>query len=86
MLATKLPHKNTDSLPEGGVNKYDVFYTHDQMTPSSTWTINHGLHKFPSVSVIDSAGTVVEGDVSFDSDVLITITFDSAFSGKALLN
>ena len=61
-------------------------YVHDQGIPSLTWTINHGLDKFPSVTVVDSAGTVVIGDITFNSSNLLTITFNASFSGKAFIN
>lgn len=61
-------------------------YIYDQTTPSATWVIQHNLQKYPSVEVVDSAGTVVEGGISYDNDNQITITFVGAFSGKAYLN
>ena len=39
----------------------------------------------PSVTVVDSANTVVEGDVQYNSTTQLTITFASAFTGKAYL-
>lgn len=64
----------------------DKSYTHDQTTPSDTWTINHFLDKFPSVSIVDSAGTQVEGEVVYESINQLVVTFSGAFSGKAYLN
>lgn len=61
-------------------------YTHDQAVPSTTWTITHNLKKFPSVTVIDSAGTVTWGKVDYASEDVLSITFSSAFGGKAYLN
>ena len=61
-------------------------YTHDQQTASSTWVINHNMGKYPSVTIIDTAGDEVEGEVKHDSQNKITINFSSAFSGKAYLN
>jgi hypothetical protein len=58
----------------------------NQMVPSILWTINHALGKFPSVEVVDSAGTVVVGNVEYINDNQITIEFSFAFSGKAYLN
>ena len=57
-----------------------------QGTPSNTWVIAHGLSKYPSVSVMDSAGTEVEGDVHYDSVNQVTIQFNAAFGGTATLN
>lgn len=64
----------------------DQHYTHLQNTTSSTWTVPHGLNKYPSVTVVDSAGTNIVGAVSYTSNNELTITFSSAFKGKAYLN
>ena len=61
-------------------------YIHSQSIPSSQWVINHNLNKYPAVSVVDSAGTLVEGGVEYNSPNTITITFIGGFSGKAYLN
>ena len=61
-------------------------YVHQQMTPSDTWVVAHGLNRFPSVTVVDSGGSVVIGSVSYDSSHQITITFTAAFGGNAYLN
>lgn len=66
--------------------KEDKFFVHTQLVPSNTWNIQHPLDKFPSVTVVDSAGTVVVGDVSFVDADNIVIRFNSPFSGKAYLN
>lgn len=61
-------------------------YTHTQGAPSSTWSITHGMNKYPSVTIVDSAGTTVDGSVDYPSLNTVTITFCGAFSGKAYLN
>ena len=48
--------------------------------------IVHGLGKFPSVTVVDSANSVVVGNVAYDSPNQVTVTFEASFSGKAYLN
>lgn len=69
----------------------DITYTHNQTSTSSTWVITHNLHRFPSVTVVDSGGTIVMGTVVYNSNRKLTITFFSggsalAFQGKAYLN
>ena len=59
---------------------------HTQLAPASVWTINHGLAKFPAVAVVDSGGTVVEGDVSYPSDGTVVVSFSAPFGGVAYLN
>lgn len=66
-------------------------YVHNQSVASDTWTITHNLQRFPSVTVIDSGNTVVKGNVLYNSNNQLTLTFFSggsavAFSGKAYLN
>ena len=64
----------------------DKHFTHNQTSAGSSWTIYHSLGKFPSVTVIDSANTVVVGEVEMVSINEIEIRFSAAFSGKAYLN
>ena len=65
---------------------FDKNFVYTQAVPSSQWNINHTLNKFASVSVVDTAGTQVYGDVTYDSYSSITLNFSSAFAGKAFLN
>jgi hypothetical protein len=60
-------------------------FIHEQLTPSSLWVINHNLSKYPSVTVTDSAGNVVVGDVKHVSLNTTEISFSAAFAGKAIL-
>lgn len=64
----------------------DLNYTHSQGAASAVWTINHSLGKYPSVTVIDSAGDEVEGTVTYPSTSQVVVTFTAAFSGTAYLN
>lgn len=64
----------------------DLYYTHTQGIASATWTINHGLGKYPSVAVVDSAGALVEGDTYYDGPNTVVVLFNAAFGGKAYLN
>jgi hypothetical protein len=64
----------------------DLAYAHTQGTASATWTINHNLDFYPNVTVVDSAGTIVEGEIAYTSRNQIVLTFSAAFSGKAYLS
>jgi hypothetical protein len=64
----------------------DLHYMHDQMVPSLLWTVTHNMGKYPSVGVVDSGGSEVEGLVSHVSTNQLTIEFSAAFSGFAYLN
>ncbi len=64
----------------------DAHYVHEQMVPSSVWTIQHNLGKKPSVVVVDSANSVVYGEIEYVDLNTIRLIFSGAFSGKAILN
>ena len=64
----------------------DRHFVHNQGGANALWTITHNLGKYPAVSVVDSAGSLVEGDVSYVSINVLTVEFSSAFSGVAYLN
>jgi len=68
------------------IQKKLVTYVHNQITASTTWNIQHNLNDYPSVTVIDSAGSVVIGEVTYNSSNDLTITFSAPFSGTAYLN
>jgi hypothetical protein len=73
---------------DGGVVSvsYVDTYTHTQSSPASTWTVTHNMNKYPSVTIVDSAGTTVDGSVDFINLNSVTINFCGAFSGKAYFN
>jgi len=62
------------------------YYRHQQMLPAAVWTVTHNLNKYPSVSVVDSAETVVIGDVEYTSLNTCVLTFFAPFSGEAYFN
>lgn len=64
----------------------DKHYVYTQSVVADTWNINHNLNKFPSISVVDSAESQVEGDVEYVDANNVTLRFCGAFSGKAYLN
>lgn len=64
----------------------DKNYVHTQASPSVTWTVNHDLSKRVSISVVDSAGTLIICDVRYVSDNQVVLTFDAATSGNAYAN
>lgn len=61
-------------------------YTFTQSSAAATWTINHNLQKYPSITVVDSSGNVVVGFETYTNNNQITITFSAPFSGSAYLN
>jgi len=61
-------------------------YVHIQIAAATTWDITHDLDKYPSVTVVDSGGNVVVGDVEYLTTSHIRVHFSAEFSGKAYLN
>ena len=68
----------------GIVNDKNFVYV--QATSSDIWEITHNLNKYPAVTVVDSGGSVVVGEIVYIDKNNIRITFASAFSGKAYFN
>lgn len=64
----------------------DKYYMHEQASASAVWTILHVLGKYPSVTIVDSAGDEVEGSVNHISTSTLEVTFSAPFSGRAYLN
>lgn len=63
-----------------------VSYFHDQTAALSTWEIIHNLNFKPNVTVFDSAGDTVEGNVVHTDTSSLTISFSAAISGSAVLS
>lgn len=61
-------------------------YVHSQSVPAADWIINHGLGRYPSVTVVDSAGSTVVGNVEYISANQVIVHFNGAFGGAAYLN
>lgn len=56
-----------------------------QQAPLDTWVVDHPLGGFPSVSVVDSADTVVFGMVTYVNEGRVVLSFSAPFSGRAYL-
>lgn len=60
-------------------------HVHTQAFAAMTWVINHTLGGKPSVTIVDSADTVVVGEVTYNSNSEVEVNFTTAFSGFAYL-
>jgi hypothetical protein len=79
--------KNSDAnYDTEWVNNQTISYTHLQNAVSYNWVITHNLGFYPNVVVTDSAGTVVEADLSYQSENELTISLAQAISGSAYLS
>jgi len=61
-------------------------YVHTQGAAATTWSITHNLKFYPNVSIVDSALSHVIGEVTYINENSLTVSFTSAFSGKAFLS
>ncbi len=57
-----------------------------QQSAATSWTITHGLNRYPAVTILDSSGNEVEADVNYLSASSIRIDFAYPLSGQAFLN
>lgn len=64
----------------------NMAYVHNQGSASDTWVITHNLNFYPNVTIQDSGGTIVEGEIAYTTRNTLTVTFSAAFSGKAYLS
>lgn len=64
----------------------DKYFMYEQAVPSDVWIIAHNLNKKPSITVVDSAETVIVGDYEYNDLNTVTLHFNAAFAGKAYLN
>lgn len=64
----------------------DKNFVFTQAAALSTWVVTHNLGKYCAVSVVDTAGEVVYGNVEYNSINQVTLTFSAAFSGEAFCN
>lgn len=61
-------------------------YFEQAFSSSSVLSVIHNLSKFPAVTVHDSAGDEVEGNVVHVDDNSLIVTFSAPFSGKITCN
>ena len=69
-----------------GDNSGDKTFVYDQAVPATTWTVQHGLNKFPSITVVDTGDTVVIGNYTYVDNNNAILEFSAAFAGKAYFN
>ena len=85
--AQVLAHYQASLAPSsgGGTTPPAGQVTQTQDTPALVWTVNHNLNCRPEVSVVDSAGTLIEGAVKYLTLNSLTISFVVATSGTVTL-
>ena len=71
------------ALMEGAGDKH---FSYEWRTMQTTVAINHNLHKRPSVTVTDTAGTELFCDVAYNDEDNVTLTFSEPVRGTAYFN
>ena len=74
------------TLPAQGVPTFIFTQTVAAKVWGTNGIVTHNLGKFPSITVIDTANTVVTGEYTYIDNSSVTLTFSAAFAGKAYLN
>ena len=77
---------NVTNITAGAINAPSIAYHHVQGIVATDWAITHNLGFYPNVTVQDSTGTIVEGEITYTSPKQLTVHFQSAFSGNAYLS
>ena len=90
-LVGSLSNGNLNNLKSYSVNIFtsgDKNFVSNQLNFSAgaAQTITHNLGKFPSVTVVDSNGKQVIGEVQHTSVNALAVTFQNAFAAKVYVN
>lgn len=59
-----------------------MWHTHSQIAPATEWIVNHNLGKMPSVTIVDTADTVIYGDITYIDLNTLKIEINYSISGK----
>lgn len=83
-IVPSISHLATKEELEKAADKHFEF---EQGIASDTWVIEHNLGKKPSITVVDSADSVIGiFKADYDGENKVTLRFNGAFTGKAYLN
>ena len=69
-----------------GRDGHTLTYVHEQGIASDTWTIQHNLSKYPSVTLVDSANVKFQGKIEYVDENTCIVYMNGATKGKAYLN
>jgi len=73
-------------VDNGGSSGGDKNRVHVQAMAAAVWQVPHNLGKMVSVTVVDTGGNTVVGDVKHDDLNNVTITFSAPFTGQVFCN
>lgn len=61
-------------------------YIHTQAVPATTWTVNHGLNRRVSVSVVDLSDQAIVAQITWIDDNTVQIDTNSPAAGYVYCN
>ncbi len=61
-------------------------FAYTQNTPAIVWDVVHDLNRYPSVTVVNTEGQVVQPDITYVSSNEIKISFAFPYTGSVYLN
>jgi hypothetical protein len=61
-------------------------FVYNQSAPSTIWVINHNLGFYPYVLTLDGGGTMIEGEIRYNSNTQVEVEFSTALAGVAHLS
>lgn len=73
-------------VTEKAVSLANDTFVFEQAVASDTWVVVHNLNKYPSVMLVDSAGTQFIAPVNYDSRNQLTVYINGKTTGKVFLN
>lgn len=69
--------------PPGTPGGFRFIYT--QVSPAATWIITHGIGSLVNVTLLNSAGAVVDADIIETSLNVTTVMFSTPQTGTAII-
>lgn len=67
-----------------GPSGSSVGFTYNQITPSNSWTVNHNLGFYPSVTILSPGGIELITNITHTSINQFIASFNNECAGKAI--
>lgn len=90
--AETISHATIKPLVNGSATKIvasaggDKYFLYTQGVAATVWTVTHNLGRYPNVTVVDNVGEEVEALIEHTNVNELTVTFNTAFDGQAILS
>lgn len=85
LLNRDLPDQHPISAITGLEEALSTF-VFEQGVASNVWVIEHNLNKYPTITLVDSAGVEFQARKEYNSLNQVTVYLNGATTGKAFLN